>query len=90
MVVGDLEHLFDVYMSPGSVTERVHFFAGPYTPSRRTGPGGGLVEEGEDIEIAELDVDHALAGIEDGRIVDAKTIILLQWMVLRGPFGLGP
>jgi nudix-type nucleoside diphosphatase (YffH/AdpP family) len=86
VVVGDLEHLFDVYMSPGSVTERVHFFAGPYTPSRRTGPGGGLVEDGEDIEIVELDIDEALAGIADGTIVDGKTIILLQWAVLGGPF----
>ena len=73
-------------MSPGSVTERIHFFAAPYTDASRTSAGGGLVAEGEDIEILELDIDAALAMIDDGRIADAKTIMLLQWSVLRGPF----
>ena len=86
VVVGALTHVFDVYTSPGSVTERLHFFAAPYTPADRVSDGGGLVEEGEDIEVLELDVDEALAMVDDGRIADAKTIMLLQWAVLRGPF----
>jgi nudix-type nucleoside diphosphatase (YffH/AdpP family) len=84
--VGDVEHVFDVYMSPGSVTERIHFFAAPYTPHSRTGEGGGLAEDGEDIEVLELPFDTALAMIESGEIADAKTIMLLQWAALRGPF----
>ena len=84
--VGDLEHVFDVFMSPGSVTERISFFAAPYTPADRVSAGGGLEDEGEDIEVLELDVDEALAMVDDGRIADAKTIMLLQWAVLRGPF----
>jgi nudix-type nucleoside diphosphatase (YffH/AdpP family) len=84
--VGEVEHVFDVFMSPGSVTERLHFFAAPYRPVDRTAAGGGLEEEGEDIEVIELPFDEALAMVDDGRIADAKTIMLLQWAALRGPF----
>jgi nudix-type nucleoside diphosphatase (YffH/AdpP family) len=86
VAVGPLTQVFDVWMSPGSVTERLHFFAAPYTPAERVSAGGGLAEEGEDIEVVELDLDEALAMVDDGRIADAKTILLLQWAVLRGPF----
>ena len=89
VVVGELAHVFDVWMSPGSVTERLHFYAAPYTAATRVGPGGGVAEEGEDIEAVELDFDDALGRIEDGRIADAKTIMLLQWAALRGPFAVG-
>ncbi len=86
ITVGEIEHVFDVFMSPGSVTERLHFYAAPYRPADRTGEGGGLAEEGEDIEVVELPFDEALAMVDDGRIADAKTIMLLQWAALRGPF----
>jgi nudix-type nucleoside diphosphatase (YffH/AdpP family) len=84
--VGGLTHVFDVYMSPGSVTERLHFYAAPYTAADRTGTGGGLADDGEDIEVLELPFVEALAMIRDGRIVDGKTIMLLQWAALDGPF----
>jgi nudix-type nucleoside diphosphatase (YffH/AdpP family) len=83
--VGEVQHVFDVYMSPGSVTEKLHFFAAPYGGGTRSSAGGGLADEGEDIEVLELAFDDALDRI--GRdIVDAKTIMLLQWAALRGPF----
>ncbi|MEI9887280.1 MAG: NUDIX domain-containing protein [Rhizomicrobium sp.] len=81
--VGPVETLFDVFMSPGAFTERLHFFAAEYDPAARPGAGGGLAEEGEDIEVLELPFDAALAMIDDGRIRDAKTIILLQWAALK-------
>ncbi|MER5989198.1 NUDIX domain-containing protein [Streptomyces sp. NPDC001787] len=84
--VGAAERVFDVYMSPGSVTERLHFFAAPYTPATATGGGGGIAAEGEDISTVELPFDRALAMIRDGSIADAKTIMLLQWAALDGPF----
>ena len=84
--VGEVTHVFDVYMSPGSVTERLHFFAAPYSAHTLTTAGGGLADEGEHITVVELGIEDALAMIEDGRIADAKTIMLLQWSVLRGPF----
>ncbi|WP_235003169.1 NUDIX domain-containing protein [Blastococcus haudaquaticus] len=86
VAVGEVQHVFDVFMSPGSVTERLHFYAAPYRPADRTGAGGGLAEEGEDIEVLELPFDEALDMVDDGRIADAKTILLLQWAALRGPF----
>ncbi|MDY7089385.1 MAG: NUDIX domain-containing protein [Actinomycetota bacterium] len=90
ITVGKLEHVFGVWMSPGSVTERLHFYAAPYTAADRTGPGGGVASEGEDIEPVELDFDDALTAIADGRIADAKTIMLLQWAALTGPFSPTP
>lgn len=84
--IGELEHVWDVYMSPGSVTERIHFFAAAYDGGGRVGDRGGLADEGEHIELLELDIDEALAMVRDGRIQDAKTIMLLQWAVLDGPF----
>lgn len=86
--IGDVTRVFDVYMSPGSVTERLHFFAAPYNASTRATEGGGIADDGEHITVVELGIDEALAMIEDGRIADAKTIMLLQWSVLRGPFAL--
>jgi nudix-type nucleoside diphosphatase (YffH/AdpP family) len=86
VTVGEVEHVFDVFMSPGSVTERLHFFAAPYSAADRTGDRGGLEEEGEDIEVVELGFDEALDMIDDGRIADAKTVMLLYWAALRGPF----
>jgi nudix-type nucleoside diphosphatase (YffH/AdpP family) len=83
--IGELRHVFDVYTSPGSVTERLHCYAAPYHPAER-GPGGGLAEEGEDIEVVELPFTQALAMIGTGAIADAKTIMLLQWAALEGPF----
>ena len=86
ITLGEVQHVFDVFMSPGSVTERLHFYAAPYSPADRTSAGGGLAAEGEDIEVVELPFDEALDMTGDGRIADAKTIMLLQWAALRGPF----
>jgi nudix-type nucleoside diphosphatase (YffH/AdpP family) len=84
--IGEVRHVFDVYMSPGSVTERVSFYAAEYAASTRTHEGGGLHEEGEDIEILELPFRRALEMVRTGEIADAKTIMLLQWAALEGPF----
>jgi nudix-type nucleoside diphosphatase (YffH/AdpP family) len=84
--VGPLQLVFEAYMSPGSVTERLHLYAAPYQPADRTDGGGGLAEDGEDIESVELPFGTALAMVADGRIADAKTIMLLQWAALTGPF----
>jgi nudix-type nucleoside diphosphatase (YffH/AdpP family) len=86
VTVGALTHVYDAYMSPGSVTERVHFYASAYTRADRIGTGGGLAEDGEDIEVLELPFTEALAMIRDGRIADGKTIMLLHWAALEGPF----
>ncbi|MEU3220399.1 NUDIX domain-containing protein [Streptomyces sp. NPDC006971] len=86
VALGPLTHILDAYMSPGSVTERLHFYAAPYTSADRTGSGGGLEEDGEDIEVLELPFSEALSMVRDGRIADGKTIMLLQWAALNGLF----
>jgi 8-oxo-dGTP pyrophosphatase MutT (NUDIX family) len=70
-------------MSPGAVTEKIHFFVAEYDPTMKVGNGGGLASEGEDIEVLELPIDQALEMVGDGRIVDAKTIMLLQHAALH-------
>lgn len=74
--------LFDVYMSPGSLTEKCACFLARYTPGQQQG-GGGLREEGEDIEVFELSLDAALAMVASGAIIDGKTVLLLQALALR-------
>ena len=75
--------LLTPYMSPGSVTERLWLFAARYSPADRISEGGGAPEEGEDIEVIEMPVDEAMGAISDGRIIDAKTILLLQHLKLN-------
>ena len=81
--VQHVRQVFEAFMSPGSVTERLHFFVAEYDPASRVGHGGGLEEEGEDIEVFEPRIDEALAMIERGEIVDGKTIMLLQYAALH-------
>ena len=79
----DVHKVFEAFMSPGAVTEKIHFFVAEYEPQMRISAGGGLAAEGEEIEVLELGIDEALAMISDGRIVDAKTIMLLQHAALK-------
>jgi len=81
--VRDVTRIFEAYMSPGAVTEKLHFFIGRYSPADRTSAGGGHPDEGEDIEVMEVAFDEALAMITSGAIQDAKTIMLLQHAALN-------
>ncbi|WP_337026982.1 GDP-mannose pyrophosphatase NudK [Pantoea eucalypti] len=79
---GEVEKIFTCYMSPGGVTELVHFFAAEYNESLRDNPGGGV--EDESIDVLELSFPDALAMVADGRIRDGKTIMLLQHAQIAG------
>ncbi len=81
--VRDVQPVLEAYMSPGSVTEKLHFFVGRYTPRDRVSTGGGEFDEGEDIEVLELPIDDALEMIASGQIRDGKTIMLLQYAALH-------
>jgi nudix-type nucleoside diphosphatase (YffH/AdpP family) len=81
--ISDLTHLFDIYMSPGSVTEYLAFFYGEYAEKNKVGVGGGSAAEGEDIDVMEIALPEAMRMISRGDIRDAKTIILLQHLVIR-------
>jgi nudix-type nucleoside diphosphatase (YffH/AdpP family) len=81
--VSALTHLFDVYMSPGSVTEYLAFFIGEYSEKQKVNDGGGCADEGEDIDVMQVSLSNAVTMISSGEIRDAKTIILLQHLAIR-------
>ncbi|HEV7777288.1 MAG TPA: GDP-mannose pyrophosphatase, partial [Luteibacter sp.] len=81
--VGEVRKIFEAFMSPGSVTEKLYFFVAEYDAVSRIGAGGGIEAEGEDIEVLELAFDEAMAMVRDGEIVDGKTIMLLQYAALH-------
>lgn len=81
--ISKVEKVFEAYMSPGSVTEILHFFIAEYSNEMKIADGGGLEEEGENIEVLELPFNQALSMIDNGEIIDAKTIMLLQYLRLK-------
>lgn len=81
--VSNVTKVFESYMSPGSVTEIIHFFIAEYSEEMKVSEGGGLDDEQEEIEILEFNIDAALQMIETGEIKDGKTIMLLQYMRLH-------
>lgn len=82
--LSEVTKIGEIFMSPGSVTERLHFFIAPFTREMRINEGGALAAEGEDIKVIELPINEALAMIDAGIIIDAKTIILIQHLVIKG------
>lgn len=81
--ISKVEKIFEAYMSPGSVTEILYFFIAEYSDEMKINKGGGLEEEGENIEVLELDFNETLSMIDKGEIKDAKTIMLLQHLRLK-------
>jgi nudix-type nucleoside diphosphatase (YffH/AdpP family) len=76
--------VLEAYMSPGSVTEKLHFFVAEYDLQQRVSTGGGDAAEGEDIEVIEIPLSQALQMSADGAIQDGKTIMLVQYAALHG------
>ncbi|KAA0127616.1 GDP-mannose pyrophosphatase NudK [Chryseobacterium sp. SN22] len=81
--ISHVEKIFEAYMSPGSVTEILHFFIAEYSEELKINDGGGLADEGENIEVLELPFNQTLAMIDSGEIKDAKTIMLLQHLRIK-------
>ncbi len=82
--ITDIRKVFEAYMSPGSVTEILYFFVAEYNKGMKVNAGGGIDHEQEDIEVLELAIEEALRMVETGEIKDAKTIMLLQYVRLKG------
>jgi nudix-type nucleoside diphosphatase (YffH/AdpP family) len=80
-IVHDVRKVMQAYMSPGSVTEMLHFFVAEYSQANRATDGGGVEEE--DIEVLELPFEEALRQVATGAIMDGKTILLLQFAALH-------
>lgn len=73
-----MRKLMTLFAGATSLTERVHYFLGEYRKADRKQEGGGKEEEGEDIEVLEMDFQQALDDVASGAIVDTKTVLLLQ------------
>lgn len=84
--IDKVEKIFEAYMSPGSVTEKLYFFVAEYSDAMKVSSGGGLEHEQENIEVLELDFNDAYAMMESGEIKDGKTIMLLQYAKLNQLF----
>jgi len=82
--ITDVKKVFEAYMSPGSVTEKLYFFVAEYTASQKVTAGGGVAHEQEDVEVLELTLTDALQMITTGHIQDGKTNMLLQYAALQG------
>lgn len=82
--ISKVEKIFEAYMSPGSVTEILYFFIAEYSSEMKINDGGGLEEEGENIEVLERSFEESLKMIDTGDIKDAKTIMLLQHLRIKG------
>lgn len=85
--IAEARKIFEVYMSPGSVTETIHFFVAEYSKDMKVDEGGGLDYEQENIEVLELGFEQALQMVETGEIKDAKTIMLLQYAKINKLLG---
>ena len=83
--LSSVKKVFQSYMSPGAVTEILHFFIGEYQPEMKVSEGGGLAEEHEYIEVLEYPFNQAYQMIVSGEITDAKTIMLLQYAKINLP-----
>ncbi len=84
--VCNVKKIYEAYMSPGAVTEIVHLFTGEYSHQNKKGPGGGLAHEHEDIEVLEISFEEAKSWLQNGKIKDGKTIMLLQHAMLSQIF----
>jgi len=84
--IKNVKKVFEMYMSPGAVTEILHFFIAEYDEKMKVSEGGGLEAEHEDIEVLEINFRKALDMINSGEIKDAKTIILLQFAQINKLF----
>lgn len=82
--IKDVQRVFKAYMSPGSVTEILYFFIAEYANDMKVSEGGGLAHEHENIEVIEMQINEAMKMIDNGEIIDAKTIMLLQHVKLYG------
>lgn len=81
--VSSIEPISTFYLSPGGSSERIILFYAEIEHSGRVEAGGGLTEEGEDIQTLEIGLEEALAQIATGKIVDAKTILSIYWYKTR-------
>ena len=75
--------MFELYVGPASIMEKIFFFTCSYSPAQRVSGGGRLKGEGEDIEVVETILENAANMVATGEIIDAKTVVLFQYLSAR-------
>lgn len=81
--VSQLQHINTFYLSPGGSSERIFLYYVNVTDIDRVTMGGGILSENEDLRVEMMPVGKALQKVRDGEIVDAKTIVALQWLQIQ-------
>ena len=81
--ISNPKKVFELYSTPGAVTEKIHYFIAEYNDDMKISAGGGLEEEHEEIEVLEINFETALTMVSKGEIKDAKTVVLLQYVKLN-------
>ena len=76
------QQIFNFYVSPGGASERCYLFYAEVMAKNKTSTGGGLETEKEDIKLIKLPVSEIETWLSE-KIIDAKTIITLQWFLQR-------
>jgi len=84
--IQEANEVIQAYMSPGALTEKLYLFTAEISEDMKIGSGGGLESEKEDIEVMEVKFSTALAMVKNKQIIDAKTIMLLQYAELNDLF----
>jgi nudix-type nucleoside diphosphatase (YffH/AdpP family) len=83
--LAELNHVGCLWSMPGIATERMDLFLAVYREADRTGAGGGLPEEHEDITAVEIPLTELAVLADSGGIDDMKTFALIQTLRLRRP-----
>lgn len=81
--ISNPKKVFELFSTPGAVTEKIYYFVAKYSDEMKISDGGGLEEEQEEIEVLEINFETALAMVPNGEINDAKTVVLLQYAKLN-------
>jgi GDP-mannose pyrophosphatase NudK len=85
--IPSVQKVYEAYSSAGSVTELIYYYVAPYSKEQKVGMGGGLEEEGEEVQVVEMPFADAVQQLDNGEIRDAKTIVLLQYALLKNLLG---
>jgi len=84
--IDQVEKVLTLYSSPGAISEKITYFIAAYTPKMKVASGGGVETETEDIEVLEMDFDQAITMIQNNKIIDVKTVVLLQYALINKLF----
>lgn len=82
-LIHEVKKVYEAFATPGAHMEKIHYFVGFYNNNMKINDGGGKIEEQEEIEVVEFDYSQIPLLLEKGKIIDSKTIVLLQWALIN-------